>query len=190
MFERFTTDAREVVVRARAEARALKHPTIGTEHLLLGLLGDPGPAGTVLRGVLPETGTVRADIDRRVGPSEPIIDEQDAAALRSVGIDPDAVLAKIEESFGPEAVLQPRSVRKGWFGRRTSSARFAPRAKKVLELSLREALRLKHREISTGHLLLGLIREGEGLGALILVEAGADLAGLRTQVEAGLRRAA
>ena len=190
MFERFTSSAREVVVRAQAEARQLRHPTVGTEHLLLGLLADPGAAGQVLRDLPLDAGTARAEIDRRVAPYEPIIDEQDAEALRSVGIDADAVLARIEESFGPGAVLQPRTVRRGWFGRLASSARFNRRSKKVLELSLREAVRLRDKEIGTGHLLLGLIREGEGLGALILVEAGADLAELRGRVNAAMHRAA
>jgi ATP-dependent Clp protease ATP-binding subunit ClpC len=59
---------------------------------------------------------------------------------------------------------------------------FTPRAKKVLELSLREALKLKHNYIGTEHIVLGLIREGEGLAARILVDSGADLPLLRREV--------
>lgn len=129
--------------------------------------------------------------DRAPGaPSEPVIDADDAAALRSVGIDPDAVLKRIEETFGPEAVRQPRTPPRGWFGRRPASGRFGPRARKVLELALREAVRLNARQIAAGHVLLGLLREGEGLAAQVLVEAGVDLAALRDRVEASLREAA
>jgi ATP-dependent Clp protease ATP-binding subunit ClpA len=59
---------------------------------------------------------------------------------------------------------------------------FGRRAKKALELSLREAVRLKHREIATGHLLLGLLREGQGLAATIIAGAGIDPAELRAEV--------
>ncbi len=59
---------------------------------------------------------------------------------------------------------------------------FTPRAKKVLELSLREALQLRHNYIGTEHILLGLIREGEGLAAQALADAGADLADVRQRV--------
>lgn len=59
---------------------------------------------------------------------------------------------------------------------------FTPRAKKVLELSLREALQLRHTYISSEHILLGLLREGEGLGALALAETGADFVAVRQRV--------
>ncbi|SDK48923.1 ATP-dependent Clp protease ATP-binding subunit ClpC [Nonomuraea maritima] len=69
-------------------------------------------------------------------------------------------------------------------GQKTSDAHipFTPRAKKVLELSLREALQLRHDYIGTEHILLGLIREGEGLAALAMTNAGADLVDVRQQV--------
>ncbi|MFF2146896.1 Clp protease N-terminal domain-containing protein [Kitasatospora sp. NPDC058190] len=63
---------------------------------------------------------------------------------------------------------------------------FSPPAKKALELSLRESLRLKSKEIGVGHLLLGVLREGEGLGALVVAEQGLDTAVVRRAVEAGL----
>jgi len=63
---------------------------------------------------------------------------------------------------------------------------FTPRAKKVLELSLREAIRLKHKSIASEHILLGLIREGEGLAMKIMVEAGVDLEGVRREATASL----
>jgi ATP-dependent Clp protease ATP-binding subunit ClpA len=67
---------------------------------------------------------------------------------------------------------------------------FVPRSKKVLELSLRESLRLRHKHIGSEHLLLGLLNEGEGLAAQILVESGLSLADLRDRTLRALRKAA
>jgi ATP-dependent Clp protease ATP-binding subunit ClpC len=93
-----------------------------------------------------------------------------AKALESLGISLEAVREKVEETIGPA-------------GTATSGAPpFTPRAKKVLELSLREALQLGHNYIGTEHLLLGLIREGEGVAAQVLVSLGADLSRVRQQV--------
>ena len=101
-----------------------------------------------------------------------------AKALESLGISLEKVRQQVEEIIG--AGQSPPS----------GHIPFTPRAKKVLELSLREALQLGHNYIGTEHILLGLIREGEGLAALILVQAGVDLLDLRRQVEATLRAAA
>jgi ATP-dependent Clp protease ATP-binding subunit ClpA len=137
MFERFTNRARHVVVLAQEEARLLNHNYIGTEHILLGLLGEPESiAGTVL-----ESFGITLDIGRR----------------------------EVEERIH--------------LGKKQPSGHipFTPRAKKVLELSLREALQLGHNYIGTEHILLGLIRENEGVGVQIL-RARADLAQLRAAV--------
>jgi hypothetical protein len=93
-----------------------------------------------------------------------------AKALESLGISLQAVRVKVAETTGPAA-----SVTSG-------SPPFTPRAKKVLELSLREALQLGHNYIGTEHLLLGLVREGEGVAAQVLVNLGADLARVRQRV--------
>lgn len=196
MFERFTDRARAVVVRARNEAQELRHPVIGTEHLLLALLAEEGGLGyAVLHEAGLDGARVRAEVQRLVGTPPRVLGEEDAAALRTIGIDLDAVLARIEESFGPDALEPPRPPEQGrWMlgrGRRPrGDGRFGPRARKVLELSLREALRLKHRYIGTEHILLGLIREGDGLAAKIITESGVDLADLRRATEAKLRHAA
>jgi ATP-dependent Clp protease ATP-binding subunit ClpA len=190
MFERFTVQARELVcVWTRQEAQALGHPHVGTEHLLLGLLHpEAGLSHDVLTGAGLSRERVRAEVRRLVGPTPPQLDEEDAAALRSVGIDLDRVIAKIEESFGPQALQPPPfQYRRGLFGRTTGPTRFTPRARKVLELSLREALRLKHGGIGTEHMLLGLVREGEGLAAKIITDSGVDLADLREATLAALR---
>ena len=194
MFERFTADARDVVVGARAEAASLGHAPIGTEHLLLALL-DPrsGSASRLLAGVGVDKARVYAEIDRLVGRCPVIFDSGDAAALRSIGIDLDVVLARVEAAYGP--VGRPTSSHRRWFGRRNKPCiqlgrPFSGRSKKVLVLSLREALRLEHKWIGSEHILLGLIREGEGLAALILANAGVDLAELRRRTESDLAQAA
>ncbi|MGH8918008.1 MAG: Clp protease N-terminal domain-containing protein, partial [Actinomycetes bacterium] len=93
-----------------------------------------------------------------------------AKALESLGISLEAVREKVEETIGP-AGTSP-----------AGSPPFTPRAKKVLELSLREALQLGHNYIGTEHMLLGLVREGEGVAAQVLVSLGADLSRVRQQV--------
>src|SRR2546421_2128475 len=138
MFERFTDRARRVVVRAQEEARMLHHDYIGTEHILLGLIGE-GEGGA-------------------------------ARALESLGISLEAVRQHAGEITGQ--------------GQQAPSGHipFTPRATKVLELSLREALQLGHNYIGTEHILLGLIRDGEGVAAQVLVKLGADPGRVRQQV--------
>jgi ATP-dependent Clp protease ATP-binding subunit ClpA len=188
MFERFTHAAREVVVRAQAEAREAGHQPIGTQHTLIALLADAdGPIALALRPDEVDAAYVRAEVLRRVGQSPALRrdeEAEDAAALKSIGIDLDQVRRAIEENFGPGALRLPRETqkRKGLFGRfypATGHIPFSPRNKKVLELSLREAIRLKHNYIAPEHILLGLLREGEGLGVQILVDKGVDLQRLR-----------
>jgi ATP-dependent Clp protease ATP-binding subunit ClpA len=198
MFERFTDPARQAVRRAQDEARALKHRFIGTEHLLLGML-DPsgGVAYTVLTGAGVTHDGVRAAIVEKLG--QGALGDADAEALRAIGIDLPAVRAKLEEVFGPGALDPPHEEpRRGLLRRRRAPARppssghipFVPRSKKVLELALRESLALGHNYIGTEHMLLGLIREGEGLAAQILSESGVSLAELRSRTLAALSRAA
>jgi ATP-dependent Clp protease ATP-binding subunit ClpC len=93
-----------------------------------------------------------------------------AKALESLGVSLEAVREKVEETIGPAGSST------------TGSPPFTPRAKKVLELSLREALQLGHNYIGTEHMLLGLVREGEGVAAQVLVSLGADLSKVRQQV--------
>ena len=93
-----------------------------------------------------------------------------AKALESLGISLEAVREKVEETIGMAGTAP------------SGSPPFTPRAKKVLELSLREALQLGHSYIGTEHMLLGLVREGEGVAATVLVSLGADLGRVRQQV--------
>ena len=137
MFERFTNRARHVVVLSQEEARLLNHNYIGTEHILLGLLGEPESIG--------------------------------GQVLAGFGLTLDGVRGEVVEKVGR--------------GKKRASGHipFTPRAKKTLELSLREALSIKHNYIGTEHILLGLIREGEGVAAQILRDH-ADLLEIRAAV--------
>ena len=138
MFERFTERARQVVVLAQDEARALRHNYIGTEHLLLGLLREEeGLAARVLDSFDITVEEVRAQVARIVGQGDEVTSGQ---------------------------------------------IPFTPRAKKVLELSLREATSLGHNYIGTEHILLGLIRENEGVAAQILIDFDADPDGVRSEI--------
>ena len=137
MFERFTNHARHVVVLSQEEARRLQHNYIGTEHILLGLLGEP--AGAAFR------------------------------VLDSHGMTLEGVRQEITDIVGT--------------GKKDPGKRipFTPRAKKTLELSLREALALRHDFIGTEHILLGLIREGDGVAAQVMRNH-ASLLTIRTAV--------
>ena len=140
MFERFTDQARRVIVLAREEAVALDHGWIGTEHILLGLARDgEGVAGR---------------------------------ALTAMGISLDAIRQAVEAIIGRGPSPLPES----------GHIPFTPRAKKVLELSLREAILLGADRIGTEHILVALIREGDGVAALILRDAGVGLDRARQQV--------
>ena len=171
MFERFTNEARQVVVGAQTEARLLHSGRIGTEHLLLGLLSQ----GTPTSAVLARYGLTREALTEAIGAGD-----LDAEALGSVGIDLDAVRTSVEATFGPGALDGPPSAA------RSGHVPFTPRAKKVLELSLREAIALKSRSIADGHIALGLLREGEGLAMKVLADRGVDPQALRSEIRAAL----
>lgn len=198
MFERFTQGARDAVIRAQAEARELRQTPIGTEHLLVALLTDEsGPIATALRDSGVDARFVRAEIQRRVGPHPALITEEEAdaedkAALKAIGIDLDAVRAAIEENFGAGSLRLPRETaaakKRKLFGRFYAAGHtpFSDRSKKVLELSLREALRLNQKFIAPEHILLGVIREGNGLAMLILTDQGVDIDRLRAEMTKSL----
>ncbi|SOE02188.1 Clp protease N-terminal domain-containing protein [Blastococcus haudaquaticus] len=177
MFERFTLEARQTVVGAQYEARLLHSGRIGTEHLLLALLRQPTPSGAVLA----RHGLTSADVAETVAAYVGSGD-LDAEALAALGIDLDAVRSSVEAGFGPGALDRPAGSRgpKGHIP-------FTPRAKKVIELSLREALAMKSKSITDGHIALGLLREGEGLAMKVLADRGVDTVELRRDLTAALR---
>jgi predicted enzyme related to lactoylglutathione lyase len=148
VFERFTERARQVVVLAQDEARALRHGYIGTEHLLLGLLAEEeGAAARALNSHAITQNDARMAVARIVGRGEGVTSGQ---------------------------------------------LPFTPRAKHVLELSLREALSLGQNHIATEHILLGIVRENAGIAARVLLDFGVDAEDLRTElfdVASGARQA-
>ncbi len=195
MFERFTDSARAAVVGAQTEARALGHGWIGTEHLLLAVVRDPDrPVARQLARLGLTHDRLHAEVVTTLGGHH-----DDGSALRDLGIDLDAVRARVEEQFGPGA-LDPEPARPGRRGlvrRRRRPARkdcgghipFSRSAKKGLELALRESVGLGSREILVEHLVLGLMR-AEGLATTLVTRLGVAPADVRRKVLDGLGRAA
>jgi ATP-dependent Clp protease ATP-binding subunit ClpA len=183
MFERFRQDARRAVVRAHEEAAAAGQGEIGCEHLLLGLLAGPGPAAAAMTAAGLELTALRSRLPQ-AGRADP--DPLDAEALASVGIDLDQVRRAAEATFGPGALDRARRAR----ARRPGRMRFTAEAKQALELALHTAVELRHRELSGGHLLIGIIDQGRN-GALDLLSAFAVVpAALRDDVITRLGEAA
>jgi ATP-dependent Clp protease ATP-binding subunit ClpA len=175
MFERFTIEARQTVVGAQYEARRLHSGRIGTEHLLLALVGQPTPSAAVLTRHGLGRDEVTDAVRSYLGDGD-----LDAEALTALGIDLDAVRSSAEASFGPGALDRPSG------SKLPGHIPFTPRAKKVLELSLREAIALKSKSIADGHIALGLLREGEGLAMRVLADRGVDTVELRRDLTAAL----
>ncbi|SEE45817.1 Clp protease N-terminal domain-containing protein [Jiangella alba] len=200
MFERFTLEARHAVIGAQEEARDLRHGWIGTEHVLLALLATPDAPGvaTLTRlGVTAERG--RDAVVAVDGGGAPLGDE-DTEALKTFGIDLDEVRRRAEEAFGEGALDAPlesgRGKRFGVFRRgkqpdgRLGHIPFAPRAKKALELSLREAIARKDGSIGTQHILLGLLRSDDQQTLAVFERLGIQPRVVREQVLADLSEAA
>ena len=175
MFERFTPEARAAVVGAQEQARRLSSDRMGTEHILLALVDLDTPTARVLA----RHGVTRDDLAAAVARSSPG-DDLDADALTALGIDLDAVRDTVEAAFGPGALDGPaRTPRRGHMP-------LTPRAKKVLELSLREALAMKSREITDGHIALGILRDGDGSAMRLLTASGVDSGELREEIRLAL----
>jgi prophage maintenance system killer protein len=138
MFRRFSPRAREVIISAQQEARALHHGFTGTEHLLLGLLRDrDGVAGRT---------------------------------LHVLGISPEAAREQVLDIIGEGQAEVAGHIP------------LTPRSKKVLELAVQEAVRLDHLHVGTEHILLGLVREGDGVGWHVLHRLGLTVPRVRDQV--------
>jgi len=181
MFERFAADAREAVIRAAAEATALRDPRVAVAHLLLGCAAGQGPAARVLgqAGLTPEA--VRAALaELRAASRKP-----DAEALRTIGIELDEVRSRVERVFGPGALERTRAAA-GRRGRR--SARFDPDARKALELGLRHGLALGARHVGTEHVLLGVLHVHDPAVEAILRRHGAAADALAAEVRAAARQ--
>lgn len=185
MFERFTADARSVVIGAQDQARMLDHCWIGTEHILLALARSRGVAARVLRDF---------DVDhaRLLGATVALLGTAhrdgapDPRALESIGIDLDAVRRRVEETFGPGALERTspgsRRRRRG----RSGHIPFTGRAKKVLERALRESLALRHGYIGSEHILLAIAADRTALAARVLASLGVDPSAVRQRVSDAL----
>jgi ATP-dependent Clp protease ATP-binding subunit ClpA len=175
VFERFTAQARSVVVRAQEDARELGQPSIGTPTILLGVAEARGTLGArVLTNLDVGEDDIRADIRHASERRDPAFSDEDEVALRSVGIDLDEVRRSVEETFGPGALDRGRGS--------PGHIPFTPGAKKALQLSLREAISLGHKAIGTEHLLLGLVRDERSSAAKILADRGIDRERVRAEV--------
>ena len=168
MFERFTEKARTVVVLAQQDARQRGDSAIDTGHLLRALYAVPDNlALMVLEGFSVRRADVEADLAGSAT-ATPGSSAADADALAALGIDLDEVRRRIEEAFGPGALDRAREPKRRFLG---GHIPFAKESKKALELSLREALALRHNYIGTEHILLGLLH-GEGVAHDVLVARG------------------
>lgn len=173
MFERFTDHARTTVIDAQQQARALGHDWIGTEHLLLALTVGQGLGSIALRELGVDHERVRGAV-LKLGSGGRVKDTgPDPQALETIGIDLDAVRRRVEETFGPGALERTRAGA-GRRDRRRGHVPFTRRAKTLLELSLREALALRHRHIGTEHILLAFARLPTALGTRVLADLGVN----------------
>ena len=185
MFERFTPDARRIVTGAVEMATQFHHDALGPDHLLVALAGTgPNVATQAMIACGFDPGRAREDLARVVGSSGDDLNEEDAPALRSIGVDLDEVRRRTEASFGPGALER----RRRWYGRRRGRVcglPFMPEAKQALELALREAIRMDQRSIGPEHVLLGLLRL-DATSAHLIRAQGIDPRRLRAEVERGL----
>ncbi len=177
MLERFAQTARQAVIDARQEAARAGQDRVRSEHVLLGLLQEPGPAADALTAAGVDADSLRARLPR--GDHE-VPADLDADALSTLGIDLDAVRRAADAAFGPGALDRARVT-----GRRRLP--FAPDARQTLAGAARQAVQLSHRQITSGHLLLGILDQKRNGALTMLARAGTDVAALRADV---LRRLA
>jgi ATP-dependent Clp protease ATP-binding subunit ClpA len=179
MFERFAPQTRQAVHLALSEARVLGARRIGTEHLLLGLAhGRSGPAADALKALGLDAGALRKLVAGR-GETEPL----DADSLAVLGIDLDQVRRAVEAAFGPGALDRPARPTAA----RTTRARMTPAAKQAMTCALRLAQNRHDSSLSPGHLLVGIIDQGDNQALSLLTAAGVDPATVRADA---LRRMA
>jgi ATP-dependent Clp protease ATP-binding subunit ClpA len=181
-FARFTEEAREAFVLAQEEAARLRHPWLGTEHLLLGLLRRPDSrAGRVLSSVGVTVTSVERELVAELGapPSGEVLGGEEEEALRSLGIDVREVRRRVEEAFGPGALERARPGRCG--------SPVMPRLKQSFERAARAVGKID--PIDTDHLLLGMTEVRGTLAMRLLERLGISPDTIRASVEAQRRRA-
>ncbi|WP_325787337.1 Clp protease N-terminal domain-containing protein [Arthrobacter koreensis] len=219
MFERFTQQARSSVVAAQEGARTLQATQILPAHVLLGAVASAEASKSPLAGILTEAGITSAALQPELLAlgSATFLNEQDAEALQSIGIDLQAVRRAVEEQFGPGALdadaLAPAPVEasasasapRNRFGRlkgggtkrggtkgsgvRGRGIPFSRGAKSVLENSLREAAAHRDGYIGAEHIVLGVIRTADPT-ATALISSHTNPVELATRIRNTLNRAA
>jgi ATP-dependent Clp protease ATP-binding subunit ClpA len=188
MFERFTRQARVAVALAQEEARELRTREIAPQHLLLGVVqAASNDLSAVLSGYGLTVDVVRARLIEAFPPTDDPFDE-DAEALRAIGIDLRAVRDSVAHTFGPD-VFDNALPWSGRRRRRRGHIPFTRAAKKCLQLAVREALVHKDNEIACAHLMLGIMRSGDK-GAVGLITEHVYTAQLRASILALLDKAA
>lgn len=208
MFERFTRDARTVVISTQDLCHGLGADEVRPVHLLFALTEEASGVRDLLANHGLTTDAVAACLGAAPPARPAALDEDDAAALRAVGIDLDAIREAVERQFGEGALDEPAQSMsggatpvapppehgEGWAARATfrrgGHIRFAGGSKKVLELSLREAIRAGAREIRSEHIALGLLRSDDEALTLLMRCLRVDVQAVRADLEDRGRRTA
>jgi ATP-dependent Clp protease ATP-binding subunit ClpA len=176
MFEKFTKPARSVVEGAVVVATDSRATHVRPEHLFVALLGDDTClAVRVLSGLGAPADRVLEELEGRRNRYLDGLGDEDAEALATIGIDLDEVLRRMGDDAGER--------------RKRGRPRFSRETKKVLELSLREAIRLRNNHIGTEHLLLGLVRGGDSTVRDTLAAVDVTPEALRAAVADAVRKA-
>ncbi|AMU57260.1 Putative ATP-dependent Clp protease [Mycobacteroides abscessus subsp. abscessus] len=174
MFEKFQKSAKVAVILSQEEAREMDDTRIGAEHVLVGVLDSAGaPLSELMGGYGLTADGVRDRL--RAGSEQPPMDEEDAEALRAIGIDLSQVRESVSKVFGPQAfdkAFEKSGRRKarvrGW--RPFGMIPFNSSAKKCLELALREAIAHKDNWIGCEHMVLGILRGGDPVALAVITE--------------------
>lgn len=174
MFEKFQKSAKVAVVLSQEEAREMDDTRIGAEHVLVGVLDSAGaPLSELMGGYGLTADGVRDRL--RAGSEQPPMDDEDAEALRAIGIDLSQVRESVSKVFGPQAfdeAFEKSGRRKGrmrgW--RPFGMIPFNSSAKKCLELALREAIAHKDNWIGCEHMVLGILRGGDPVALAVITK--------------------
>lgn len=174
MFEKFQKSAKVAVVLSQEEAREMDDTRIGAEHVLVGVLDSAGaPLSELMGGYGLTADGVRDRL--RAGSEQPPMDDEDAEALRAIGIDLSQVRESVSKVFGPQAfdeAFEKSGRRKGrmrgW--RPFGMIPFNSSAKKCLELALREAIAHKDNWIGCEHMVLGILRGRDPVALAVITE--------------------
>lgn len=197
MFERFTEDARQVVVDAQTQAQRLQHDFIGCEHILLALSTRDDPVGETLRAGGVTTDKIDEVLLREFGKRRDPFDKLDKAALATVGIDVDKVKDAVQSSFGPGGLELIRI-----YGGRPRTRRFPPRrrkqcnhrpftkrAKDCLSSALKQAVTAHDNYIGTQHIAQATLTMKHSSVPVILAALGASPDALATDINNKYRKA-